>query len=60
MAHMEGSNPLAPTNKNGRKSHEKALRLEGLFHLVRPSSGDTGPSGASWILSCHFGCHLQL
>jgi hypothetical protein len=37
--------------------------LEGFFHLYVDrwgKSGDTGASVASWMFSCHFGCHLQL
>jgi hypothetical protein len=37
-----GSNPLAPTNKNGQKLDEKALQFGGLFSFVRPPLGDVG------------------
>jgi hypothetical protein len=58
-----GSNPLAPTNKNGQKLDEKALQLGGLFSFVGPPlrrSGDTCASVASRMFSCHFRCHLRL
>jgi hypothetical protein len=37
-----GSNPLAPTNKNGQKLDEKALQFGGPFSFVRPPLGEVG------------------
>jgi hypothetical protein len=49
--------------KTGRNSMRRPSNLEGFFHLYVHrwgTSGDAGASGASWMLSCQFGCHLQL
>src|ERR1700686_5681992 len=49
--------------KTGRNSIRRPSNLEGFFHLYVHrwgKSGDTGASGASWMFSCHFICHIQL
>jgi hypothetical protein len=43
-----GSNPLAPTNKNGQKLDEKALQFGGLFSFVRPALGEVGQARRKW------------
>jgi hypothetical protein len=40
MAHMEGSNPLAPTIKNSRNPDKKALNWA--FFIVRHALGEVG------------------
>jgi hypothetical protein len=49
--------------KTGRNSMRRPSNLEGLFHLCVHrwgKSGETGGGVASWMFSCHFGCHLRL
>jgi hypothetical protein len=47
----------------GNPDRAKAEQSGGPFHLCVHrwgKSGETGGGVASWMFSCHFGCHLRL